>query len=40
VVRGREEEAKAEFVDGALDALSGLLEVEAESLEYVGRPRG
>ena len=40
MVRGREEEAEAELVDGALDAFSWLLEVEAESLEHVGRPRG
>ena len=34
-----EEEAEAELVDGALDALRGLLEVEAERFEDVGRAR-
>jgi hypothetical protein len=39
VVGRSEEEAEAELVDGALDALRGLLEVEAERFEDVGRAR-
>src|SRR4051812_50172652 len=40
VVRGGEQEAEAELVDGTRDSLRRLLESETESLEHVCGPAG